>query len=147
MYMSDSVGIAELRQNLTRYLRRVAAGERLIVTDRNRPVAELGPPPAADASALVKLVRDELESAALRVYLSDADLVTCDLVLTEIPRAVRRAAADDPRLPLGLLLQRTEELLDCVAGAWSVARISPRRSSSPRLRSARHSPGGELDPA
>jgi prevent-host-death family protein len=40
----NSVGVAELRQNLSRYLRRVERGERLIVTDRNRPVAEIGPP-------------------------------------------------------------------------------------------------------
>jgi prevent-host-death family protein len=47
--MSGTVGIAELRQNLSRYLQRVALGERLIVTDHNRPVAELGPPPSAGA--------------------------------------------------------------------------------------------------
>jgi prevent-host-death family protein len=41
-----TVGVAELRQNLSKYLRRVARGERLVVTDRNRPVAELGPPPS-----------------------------------------------------------------------------------------------------
>jgi prevent-host-death family protein len=46
MYMSETVGVAELRQNLSVYLRRVAEGERLIVTDRNRPVAELGPAPS-----------------------------------------------------------------------------------------------------
>jgi prevent-host-death family protein len=46
MYMSDSVGVAELRQNLSKYLKRVAEGERLVVTDRNKPVAELGPPPS-----------------------------------------------------------------------------------------------------
>ena len=40
-----TVGIAELRQNLSEYVRRVQRGERLVVTDRNRPVAELGPPP------------------------------------------------------------------------------------------------------
>jgi prevent-host-death family protein len=44
--MKRTVGVAELRQNLSRYLRRVGRGERLIVTDRNRPVAELGPPPS-----------------------------------------------------------------------------------------------------
>ncbi len=49
MYMSESVGIAELRQNLSVYLRRVSHGERLVVTDRNRPVAELGPAPASSA--------------------------------------------------------------------------------------------------
>lgn len=46
MYMDRTVGIAELRQNLSRYLRRVENGERLLVTDRNRPVAELGPAPS-----------------------------------------------------------------------------------------------------
>jgi prevent-host-death family protein len=45
----NTVGIAELRQNLSRYLRRVEEGERLVVTDRNRPVAELGPPALAGA--------------------------------------------------------------------------------------------------
>jgi prevent-host-death family protein len=47
--MSATVGVAELRQNLSRCLRRVEQGERLVVTDRNRPVAELGPPPATGA--------------------------------------------------------------------------------------------------
>lgn len=42
--MTDTVGVGELRRNLSRYLRRVERGERLVVTDRNRPVAELGPP-------------------------------------------------------------------------------------------------------
>ena len=50
MYMTISVGIAELRQNLSQYLRRVEQGERLLVTDRNRPVAELGPPPSTGAA-------------------------------------------------------------------------------------------------
>lgn len=69
----------------------------------------------ADASALVKLVQEEAESAALRAYLADADLVSSELVLTEIPRAVRRAVAREPTLPLGLLLDRTGELIDAVA--------------------------------
>lgn len=43
--MSDQVGIRELRQDLSRYLRRVRKGERLVVTDRNRPVALLTPLP------------------------------------------------------------------------------------------------------
>ena len=47
--MNRTVGVAELRQNLSRYLRRVESGERLLVTDRNRPVAELGPPPSTGA--------------------------------------------------------------------------------------------------
>ena len=69
----------------------------------------------ADASVLVKLVRDEPESGALRAFLADADLVSCELVLTEVPRAIRRAVAHDPRLPLGGLIARASELLDAVA--------------------------------
>ena len=68
----------------------------------------------ADASALVKLVRDEPESDALRAFLTDADLVSCELVLTELPRAIRRAAAHDPRLPLDVLLARSREVLEAL---------------------------------
>jgi predicted nucleic acid-binding protein len=69
----------------------------------------------ADASALVKLVREEPESHGLRAFLDGADLVTSELVLTEVPRALRRAAARDRALPLDLLFARAGELLDAVA--------------------------------
>jgi uncharacterized protein len=69
----------------------------------------------ADTSALVKLVRDEPESQALRAFLADADLVTSDLALTEILRAVRRAVDDDPALPLDLLLERAGALMEAIA--------------------------------
>src|SRR3954469_8038806 len=39
-----TVGIRELKNNLSRYLRRVQAGERIAVTERGRIVAELRPP-------------------------------------------------------------------------------------------------------
>ncbi|HZV75958.1 MAG TPA: type II toxin-antitoxin system VapC family toxin [Conexibacter sp.] len=68
-----------------------------------------------DASALVKLVRVEPESAALHAYLDDAGLVSSELALTEVPRAIRRAAAHDPTLPSELLIERTAELLEAVA--------------------------------
>jgi prevent-host-death family protein len=46
VYMDENtVGIRELRQNLSAVLKRVQAGERLVVTDRNKPVALLGPVP------------------------------------------------------------------------------------------------------
>jgi predicted nucleic acid-binding protein len=69
----------------------------------------------ADASALVKLVRDEPESDALRIFLTGADLVSCELVVTEVPRAIRRAAAQDSRLGLDLLMARAGEIVDSVA--------------------------------
>ncbi len=56
MYMA-TVGVAELRQNLSRYLRLVASGERLVVTERNRPVAELAPP-ASSGRALDRLIAE-----------------------------------------------------------------------------------------
>jgi prevent-host-death family protein len=42
------IGIRELRQNLSVYIRRVAGGERFVVTDHGEPVALLGPLPNAD---------------------------------------------------------------------------------------------------
>ncbi|HEY0392415.1 MAG TPA: type II toxin-antitoxin system prevent-host-death family antitoxin [Solirubrobacterales bacterium] len=63
--MSNSVGIAELRQNLSVYLRRVSEGERLVVTDRNRPVAELGPAPSTGPD-LDRLIAEGRVSRPLR---------------------------------------------------------------------------------
>jgi prevent-host-death family protein len=67
MYMSggDRVGVAELRRNLSVYLRRVERGERLVVTDRNRPVAELGPP-ASTGAELDRLIAEGRVSPPLR---------------------------------------------------------------------------------
>ena len=42
------VGIRELRQNLSVYVRRVKDGETLEVTEHGRPVALLGPVPRSD---------------------------------------------------------------------------------------------------
>jgi prevent-host-death family protein len=45
-YMASGVSVRELRQNLSKYLRLVAAGEVLEVRQRGRPVALLAPLPA-----------------------------------------------------------------------------------------------------
>ena len=50
-----------------------------------------------------------------RAFLADAVLVSCELVLIELPRATRRAAAHDPRLPLDALIARAGELLEALA--------------------------------
>jgi prevent-host-death family protein len=52
------VGVRELRQNLSVYLRRVKAGETLEVTEHGRPVARLGPLPPARMSVLERLVAE-----------------------------------------------------------------------------------------
>jgi prevent-host-death family protein len=41
--MPESVGVRELRQNLSKYLDRVKDGEVLVVTERGREVAQLVP--------------------------------------------------------------------------------------------------------
>ena len=41
-----TVGVREIRQNLSVYLERVLAGEALTITDRGRPVAVLTPLPS-----------------------------------------------------------------------------------------------------
>jgi prevent-host-death family protein len=84
MYMSNSVGVAELRQNLSVYLRRVSKGERLVVTDRNRPVAELGPAPTTGPD-LDRLVAEGRVSRPTRSGLPEP------LELAGDPRALSRA--------------------------------------------------------
>src|SRR5262245_53744689 len=44
-----TVGIRELKNQLSRYLKRVRAGERLVVTERGQPVAVIAPPPTSTA--------------------------------------------------------------------------------------------------
>ena len=51
------VGVRELRQNLSRYLREVKEGETFLVTERGREVARLSPSGPAD-SPLARLVAE-----------------------------------------------------------------------------------------
>jgi len=85
--MTELVGVAELRQNLSVYLRRVSQGERLVVTDRNRPVAELGPAPTTGAD-LDRLIAEGRVSRPLRPGLPKP------LELTGDPQALSRALDD-----------------------------------------------------
>lgn len=69
----------------------------------------------ADASALVKLVREESESRVLRSFAGGSELVSSELVLSEVPRAVTRAATLHPELPLGDLRAKVADVLDAIA--------------------------------
>jgi len=57
MSMRPRVGVRELRQNLSVYLRRVRAGETLEVTERGHPVALVTPLPE-HADPLARLVAE-----------------------------------------------------------------------------------------
>lgn len=52
---TQQVGVRELRQNLSQYLRRVAEGEHFEVTERNLPVAILAPL-SGRGSAVARLI-------------------------------------------------------------------------------------------
>ena len=54
----QKVGVRELRQNLTRYLRRVKTGETLEVTEHGQSVAVLAPLPPANESVIERLIRE-----------------------------------------------------------------------------------------
>jgi prevent-host-death family protein len=59
------VGIRELRQNASEYVRRAEAGETIEVTDRGRPVARLAPLPAGE-SILDRLIAEGKATPASR---------------------------------------------------------------------------------
>jgi prevent-host-death family protein len=62
----EQVGVRELRQNLSVYLRRVTAGEALEVTEHGRPVAVLAPlPERGTLASLVAAGRLRPESSDL----------------------------------------------------------------------------------
>jgi antitoxin (DNA-binding transcriptional repressor) of toxin-antitoxin stability system len=58
-----SVGLKVLKNRLSEYVRLAAGGETVLVTDRDRVVAEIGPPQAAGRSPLLA---DSLLAEALR---------------------------------------------------------------------------------
>lgn len=55
--MESTVGVRELRQNLSRYLQRVKAGEAFVVTERGSEVARLTPS-GGRQGALARLIAE-----------------------------------------------------------------------------------------
>lgn len=64
----DRVGVRELRQNLSVYLRRVKGGETLEVTEHGRTVARLAPQPRETLSPLQRLIADGRASPPTRSF-------------------------------------------------------------------------------
>lgn len=61
--MAD-VKVTELRQNLPEYLARARRGERLRITSRGKPIAEIAPPGTAPSAAAE--ARSRLRGSVLR---------------------------------------------------------------------------------
>ena len=89
-----AVGIKNLKNRLSEYVRLAASGETVLVTDRDRVVAELGPPRAGRA--------ERLEDAAL------AEAVRNGWVTPPIARP----DSPPPRHPLAPLAELLRELDD-----------------------------------
>ena len=68
----QTVGVRELKNRLSEYLRRVRLGERVLVTDRGEVVAELLPPGQGQVDPTVPL---GLQSLNKRGLLTFGDLV------------------------------------------------------------------------
>lgn len=86
--MSEKVAVRELRQNLSRYLRRVKAGASLVVTERGREVARLVPFAAEPYGELARRFgattpTERLERVAERVRGPGAAAGTTDAFLAE----------------------------------------------------------------
>ena len=66
------VGIKALKNELSKHIRAVAAGETILVTDRDRVVAELRPPPAEEgdeaARNWARMIREGIVTPARRRF-------------------------------------------------------------------------------
>ena len=88
-----TIGVRELRPHASRWLSRVKAGERIVVTERRRPIAELipiiEPPPGG---VLAQLIEQGLASPAtgdLLEVLRDAGGPTIGPPITPVLEALR----------------------------------------------------------
>jgi prevent-host-death family protein len=90
-----STGIRDLKNNLSRYVRRVAAGERVAVTDRGRVVAELVPP-SSGAGGGRSRYEALLAAGLVRPALEQGDPLA-DLPVLRLPRGTAAALIDEDR--------------------------------------------------
>lgn len=88
--MSDPVGIRELKQNASAVIRRVRAGESVVVTDRGEPVATISP--------IRRSRLDELEAAGALTRASTHPKQTPEPVVSDVPLSgVLRQMRDEER--------------------------------------------------
>lgn len=64
---TQQVGVRELRQNLSRYLERVTAGERFEVTEHHQPIAILSPLPGKSSAVERLLASGRITPARLEL--------------------------------------------------------------------------------
>ncbi len=89
-----SVGIRELKNNLSYYVRQVVAGRRIVVTDRGRVVAELIPPVAAGARP--SRYEELISAGVIRPALEQGDPLA-DFPRLKLPAGTAAALVDEDR--------------------------------------------------
>lgn len=90
-----STGIRELKNNLSRYVRRVEAGERVAVTDRGRVIAELVPPGGAAGPGRSRYAA-LLAAGVVRPALEEGDPLA-DLPALGLPPGTATTLIDEDR--------------------------------------------------
>lgn len=91
-----SVGIRNLKNHLSRYVQRVAAGERVTVTDRGRVVAELVPPGGGSTSGGRSRFEELVAAGIIRPALEAGDPLA-DLPMLDCPPGTATALIDEDR--------------------------------------------------
>jgi antitoxin (DNA-binding transcriptional repressor) of toxin-antitoxin stability system len=92
-----SIGIRDLKNNLSRYIRRVASGERIAVTDHGRIVAELiRPIVASDGSGRSSRYEELLAAGIVRPPVEEGDPLA-DWPSIRLPRGTAARLIDEDR--------------------------------------------------
>lgn len=94
-----TAGVRELKTQLSAYLREVARGEVVLVTDRGRVVAELRPPGAADqgASPSDLRYRQLVDRGALLPAAAPGSMNWTDVAAVRLPRGTGQRLLDAER--------------------------------------------------
>ncbi|MGH7696175.1 MAG: type II toxin-antitoxin system Phd/YefM family antitoxin [Gemmatimonadaceae bacterium] len=91
-----SVGIRRLKNELSRYVRRAAAGDHVLVTDRGRVVAALVPPPGQRAGGKPSRY-DELKAAGVLRPRQQAGDPLADLPMLRLRRGTAAQLINEDR--------------------------------------------------
>jgi antitoxin (DNA-binding transcriptional repressor) of toxin-antitoxin stability system len=88
-----SIKVSELKAHLSRYLRMASRGSRIVVKDRDDPIAQIGPPYAAPLSWRERLARE----GRLRLGSQDWDALQISKLERPVDiQASLRAVREDP---------------------------------------------------
>jgi antitoxin (DNA-binding transcriptional repressor) of toxin-antitoxin stability system len=99
MFTMKTTGVRELKARLSSYLRDVAAGDVVLVTDRGRVVAEIRPPGAAErgASPADLRYRQLVERGLLRPAAAPGSLDWASMPLLRLRRGTAQELLDAER--------------------------------------------------